>query len=202
MTRKLLVVLLVVLAALPAAAFAGTSSAQSSASKQCVTVQAKFGASAFAQVFPSFGACVTALTPLARENATGAASACRAERASAGFTTTHGGKTFARFYGTGPKSKNAFGRCVAAKELSASRTVIAAATVCQTATSQFWGASAFATCVTTKAQPSFTASPAQPTPAPEPQQQGSKGGTVGGGCGPVETGGTPKPLGCLVAKPN
>jgi hypothetical protein len=42
---------------------------------------------------------------------------CRAERAQdeSVFTETHRGMTFAEFYGTGPRNRNAFGRCVSSK---------------------------------------------------------------------------------------
>jgi len=51
-----------------------------------------------------------------------AAKTCRAERADSNFADTHGGKTFAQFYGTG-RLENAFGKCVSqtAKELAAER---------------------------------------------------------------------------------
>jgi hypothetical protein len=217
MTRKLLAVSLVVLATVAATAFAGTSSTQVSASKQCAAVQAQLGPFWFERAFASFGACVSALAPLARQDANTAAASCRNERAYASFAATHGGKTFARFYGVGRKSKNAYGRCVSAKERSASVVVAAAASACQAEQAdagfasshdgktfaQFYGTNAFAACVALKARASFTVSPLQPSPTPTPQQE-SKGGTVISGCGPVPTGGPPRPLiaSCMVVQSN
>ena len=81
MIRKLFVVSVVALATVPAAAFAGNSArdVHASASKQCTAVQAKIGAISFGRTFASFGACVSALTPLARQNANTAVALCRSE---------------------------------------------------------------------------------------------------------------------------
>jgi hypothetical protein len=208
MIRKLFLLSLVALMAVPAA-LAGTSSARLSASSQCIAVQTKLGPSAFAQEFGSFGACVSGLTPLARQNTTTAATLCQTERASAGFAKGHGGKTFARFYGIGHKWKNAYARCLAAKELIASRAGVAAAAACQAARSsaafasthggktftQYWGSSAFANCLAQKATSPLAVDPVQP--AQDPQQPATaKAGTVATPCGPVEAGGLPRPLVC------
>ena len=40
---------------------------------------------------------------------------CKAERADANFASTHGGKTFAQFYGANKNGKTPFGKCVSAK---------------------------------------------------------------------------------------
>jgi hypothetical protein len=217
MTRKLLAVSLVVLAAAPAAAFAGNSTrdVRVSASKQCATVQTKLGAVRFGQAFASFGACVSALAPLARQSATSAVTTCRSERGSASFAATHGGKTFARFYGVGRKGKHAFDRCVAAKERSAWVAVASAASACQSERAnaafaashggatfaQYYGANPFGACVTQKARPPFTVTPLQPTPAATPAQD-LKTPPGGANCGPVESGGPPHPLiaGCMVVR--
>jgi hypothetical protein len=219
MIRKLLAVSLTATASVPAIALAGTSSndTHSSASKQCTAVQAKLGATSFDRAFVSFGACVSALTPLARQSANTTAAACRNERASASFAAIHGGKTFAQFYGVGRTHKNAYGKCVSAKAQTALVTTVSAASACQTAQAnanfasshggktfaQFYGTSAFAMCLALKAQSSLTLSSDQPTQAPA--QQESKGSTPVGGCGPVEAGGGPAhPLvaSCTVAKSN
>jgi hypothetical protein len=213
MIRRLLLISMAALATAAAAA-AGTSSGRAGASSQCIAVQARLGPSAFASEFGSFGACVSALTPLARQNAISAATLCQAERANAGFAKTHGGKTFARFYGIGHKLKNAYASCLAAKERSASLTTVAAAAACRAAqanaafaathggktfaqywATQHWGASAFANCLAQKAGPFLTVDPVQP--AQEPQQPTTaKAGTVAAPCGPVEAGGLPRPLVC------
>jgi len=201
MIRKLFVVSLVVLASVTATAFAGTSSREvhASASKTCMSVQAKIGVISFERAFASFGACVSALTPLARQNANTAAASCRGERANASFDVNHGGKTFAQFYGVGRNHTNAFGKCVSARERAASAAEVSAASACQTES----GAAAFATCVALKVHPSLTVSPLQPSESS--QQQGSKGSTPVGGCGGPETSGGPAhPLvaSCAVATTN
>ena len=219
MIRKLLAISLIAMASVPAVAFAGNSSndTHASASKQCTAVEAKIGATSFDRAFVSFGACVSALTPLVRQSANTAAASCRSERASASFAASHGGKTFAQFYGVGRTHKNAYGKCVSAKEQHALVAAVSAASACQTAQAnanfasshggktfaQFYGASAFAMCIALRAQSSLTLGADQPTPAP-PQQE-SKGSTPVGGCGPVEAGGGPAhPLvaSCTVAKTN
>jgi len=40
---------------------------------------------------------------------------CRAEQDDAGFAASHGGKTFAQYYGTNGNAGNAFGKCVSSK---------------------------------------------------------------------------------------
>jgi hypothetical protein len=198
MIRKLFAVSLVALATVPAAAFAGNSSrdVHASASKQCTAVQAKIGAISFERAFASFGACVSALTPLARQNANTAAASCKGARADANFAATHSGKTFAQFYGVGLNHSNAYGKCVSAKERAASAADVSAASTCQTDL----GATAFATCVTLKVHPSLTVSPEQPSQSS--QQQEPKGSTPVGGCGAESGVGPAHPLvaSCTVAK--
>jgi hypothetical protein len=70
----------------------------------------------------AFGKCVSRK---ARENKTeadrqdkekvNAAKACRAEQNDPNFAATHGGKSFAEFYGTNANDRNAFGKCVSRK---------------------------------------------------------------------------------------
>jgi hypothetical protein len=198
MIRKLFAVSLVALATVPATAVAGTSSRDlhASASKQCTAVQAKIGAISFERAFSSFGACVSALTPLAQQNANTAAASCRSARANASFDATHGGKTFAQFYGVGINHANAYGKCVSAKEAAASAAAVSAASACQTDL----GATAFATCVTLKVHPTLTVTPEQP--ALSSQQPEPKGSTIVGGCGPENSAGPAHPLvaSCTVAK--
>ena len=194
MIRKLFVVLVVALATVPATAFAGNSArdVHASASKQCTAVQAKIGAISFGRTFASFGACVSALTPLARQNANTAAASCRSARANANFAATHDGKTFAQFYGVGPTHTNAFGKCVSRKERAASAADLSATSACQSEQG-----AAFAACIALKAHPSLTVSPIQPSQ--ESQQQEPKGSTPIGGCGPG-TSDPAHPLSCTVSK--
>jgi hypothetical protein len=102
----------VVLVAVPAAT--ASAGGRSSAQAQCTKLQASMGAQAFAQAYPTYGACVSKLAPVDQGNTAAAQSTCKAQQADANFATSHDGKTFALYYGTGPKGKDAFGRCVAA----------------------------------------------------------------------------------------
>jgi hypothetical protein len=68
----------------------------------------------------SFGKCVSTKVHEAlaqnEANLQNAAQLCRAERADANFSASHGGKSFSDFYGTAKsKHKNAFGKCVSQK---------------------------------------------------------------------------------------
>jgi len=118
--KRMILVAVLAAAIAPAAALASTSD-QSSASKDCTALQAKMGATAFNQAYSSFGACVSRFAPLEQNNAASANTACSAEQADANFATTHGGKTFDQFYGTGKSGKNAFGNCVSTKAKASSQ---------------------------------------------------------------------------------
>jgi hypothetical protein len=95
------------------------------AAKYCKALKAASGSS-FASMFGTrknaYGKCVSSTAKkaankdAAQEKAakTNAAKECKAERADATFASTHGGKTFEQFYGTG-KGKNAYGKCVSQK---------------------------------------------------------------------------------------
>ena len=193
MIRKLVTVSLVALT-VSATAFAGTSSrdVQVSASKQCAAMQAKLGALSFNRAFASFGACVSALTPLARQSVNTANASCRSERTDANFAANHGGKTFAQFYG----GQNAFGKCVSGRERSVTVAAASAASACRTQV----GSAAFAACVALKVKPSLTLSATQPTQTPQQQEQ--QGSTPTGGCGPDTGAGPAHPLvaSCTVGK--
>lgn len=99
------------------AATAGTTTDQpaTAANKDCTALKAQMGATAFANAYASFGACVSAYAPVERGNATSANAGCTAEQADTTFAASHSGKTFDQFYGTGKASKNAFGNCVSLK---------------------------------------------------------------------------------------
>jgi opacity protein-like surface antigen len=120
---KRFVILAAVAALLAPAAATANSSQPPNASRDCVALKAKIGATAFAQAYTSFGACVSAMSPFERMNATSAEAACTAERNDSSFATTHNGVMFAPFYGNGKNGKNAFGRCVSLKEQASSQTV-------------------------------------------------------------------------------
>lgn len=112
MIRKMTFLAAVVLVAVPAAM--ATAGGQSSAQAQCTKLQASMGAQAFTQAYPTFGACVSKLAPVDQANTAAGQSTCKAQQADANFSASHGGKSFAQYYGTGPKGKDAFGKCVSA----------------------------------------------------------------------------------------
>ena len=126
--RKVLIIIAAAALLAPVAAMA-TAPQSSNASRTCTALKATMGATAFAQAYPTFGACVSAVTPLDKSNTTSAQSLCTAEQNDANFAASHNGKTFAQFYGTngsqasdkgkagdnGNANGNAFGKCVSAK---------------------------------------------------------------------------------------
>ena len=63
----------------------------------------------------AFGKCVSKRTKTEIAGHKNASKACDAEEADPNFAATHGGKTFAQFYGTGKKGANAHGKCVSSK---------------------------------------------------------------------------------------
>ena len=71
------------------------------------------------KLYPTMGACVRAQNAQQAQNTTNASAACKAEMADAAFAGSHGGKTFAQFYGTAKNATNgngnALGKCVSAK---------------------------------------------------------------------------------------
>lgn len=106
--KRFILTCLVAAICVPAAFAAGTPSAQT----DCTKLRASMGAPAFAQAYPTFGACVSKYAPVEQQNTTGAQTTCSAQQADGAFASTHGGKTFDQFYGTGKSGKNAFGNCV------------------------------------------------------------------------------------------
>jgi hypothetical protein len=122
--RRIIVTALLAFAVAPVAASvaAGGSDATKNASVACTAQKAKIGAASFAQAYTSFGACVSALTPVEQQNIASAQASCTAEQAdSLGFAALHGGKTFAQFYGTGKSDKNALTKCVSTKAQASSK---------------------------------------------------------------------------------
>jgi hypothetical protein len=90
-------------------------------SRTCRALRTAMGAKAFAQLYGknasdknAFGKCVSKAAQGQTQNELSAAASCRAEQSDAAFASSHSGKTFAQFYGTGDLS-NAFGKCVSAK---------------------------------------------------------------------------------------
>jgi hypothetical protein len=118
-------VLLALLASFALAATAWAVAPNGAAAKQaqasCRTQLGQIGPQAFAQAWGTFGGCVSSLARVEQQNLDAAQAACTAEQADANFAATHGGETFAQFYGAGPTGRNAFARCVSAKAKASSQ---------------------------------------------------------------------------------
>jgi hypothetical protein len=91
-------------------------------SQSCSALKTQMGASLFAGSFGTnenhrnaFGKCVSYVARFGSTSVVNAASACLSEVNDASFAGSHGGKTFAQFYGTNTDLSNAFGKCVAQK---------------------------------------------------------------------------------------
>jgi hypothetical protein len=91
------------------AQFYATNKKTSNAFGRCVALKAKAKATT----------STTTQTATQTQSSTSASSTCAAERADANFAATHGGKTFAQFYGTNANDNNAFGQCVSSKAKTA-----------------------------------------------------------------------------------
>ena len=121
-----------VLAALvvPAASFATgpTGQDRENASRACRALRAELGLVTFRQTYGTvqsnrmnaFGKCVSRWSRTEHQNRISAREACSAEQADPNFAASHNGMTFDQFYGTGPKHRNAFGKCVSSKAKAAS----------------------------------------------------------------------------------
>ena len=112
--RRLIVVLVAAAALSPVAAMAGTSPSATSARADCAKLRAAMGVSAFSHAYATFGACVSAYTPVEKQVNVSATATCTALQAEPNFASTHNGQTFDQYYGTGKHDKNAFANCVAA----------------------------------------------------------------------------------------
>jgi hypothetical protein len=99
----------------------GDSGASAACKALQTTAPAMFGAG---KTYRNLGACVSAKSHQADQNATNAAKTCKTEQADANFASGHGGKSFSDFYGTsananGKGKGNAFGKCVSSKAKTA-----------------------------------------------------------------------------------
>jgi hypothetical protein len=128
--KKLLIAAAVAAAAVaPVAAMAADPAPADfkNAAKFCKAFKAGAGSNNFASMFGTkknaYGKCVSKTAKSnANEDATqektaktNAAKDCKAERGDAAFADSHGGKSFAEFYGTNKNGKNAYGKCVSTK---------------------------------------------------------------------------------------
>lgn len=109
----------------PAASFADGPTGQDVANgaRACSALRTSMGAELFRQTYGTaasnhrnaFGRCVSQWARSEHQSRVSARSACNTERSDPNFAAAHDGKSFAEFYGTGPKGSNAFGRCVSSK---------------------------------------------------------------------------------------
>src|SRR5438046_3275139 len=109
--KRFMFALVVAAALAPVAAQAGTPST-TRAQQDCTKLRAAMGRTAFNQAYPTFGACVSAYTPVENQVQASAQDTCTAQQSDPTFAATHNGKTFDQYYGTPPSNKNAFGKCV------------------------------------------------------------------------------------------
>jgi len=112
MVKRLILLLAAAAVLAPVAASAATPQSATSARSDCAKLRAVMGATAFAQAYATFGACVSRYAPVEQQVTVSAEATCTAQQADPNFAAAHDGKTFAQFYGTGTTDKNAFARCV------------------------------------------------------------------------------------------
>jgi hypothetical protein len=130
MKSRIAIAALLAALVVPAVSLAGAPTAQdrANAARACRALRAQMGVALFKQSYGTvqsnranaFGRCVSQWAHTEQQNRVGAQAACRAEQIDPDFAATHDGKTFAEFYGVGPKHRNAFGRCVSSKARAAS----------------------------------------------------------------------------------
>jgi hypothetical protein len=125
MKTKILIAASLVALVVPAASFGSGPSGQDreNGARACHALRASLGLDLFRQTYGTvqskrrnaMGRCVSMWTHAAHQNRVSARAACTAEQADVNFAVNHDNKSFAEFYGTGPKHKNAFGQCVSSK---------------------------------------------------------------------------------------
>jgi len=120
MKLKTMMVAVVVAAVLPVTALAdpATPSDKANGARACNLLKGSMGAT-FTATYATFGKCVSTWTRAEHQDRHEADAACKAEQADATFAATHGGKTFAQFYGAGKQGANALNRCSQAKAKAA-----------------------------------------------------------------------------------
>ena len=172
---KLVPFILVAVAVAASAALAAPGDQGKSPAQVCKTELATLGAANFRSLYSpggsganAMGKCVSKHARAAAANRTNAAKACRAELAmlEAEFRATHGGMSFAEFYGKNRNDRNAFGKCVSSKAQAAAAQqeakLMNAAKACKAEraadraafTAKYGGkaASAFGKCVSSKSK--------------------------------------------------
>lgn len=125
-----------------ALADSASSTTTPSPSQACKALRTQLGKATFAATFGSnandrnaYGKCVSRATKEQAADGRTAQADCKAEQSDADFATTHDGKTFDQFYGTGKKGKNAYGKCVSGKAKAAAQAdkeaVVSAVSACK-----------------------------------------------------------------------
>jgi hypothetical protein len=128
MKRFLICAALATLVVPAAFAEAPTGQDRENAARACRALRAQMGVELFRLSYGTaqsnrknaFGKCVSQWSRAERQNRINAREACNVEQADPNFAASHDGKSFDEFYGTGPKHRNAFGKCVSSKAKSAS----------------------------------------------------------------------------------
>ena len=129
MKTKILIAASLAALLVPAASFGSgpTGQDRENGARACRALRTTLGVDVFRQTYGTaqsnrmnaMGRCVSQWAHTAHQNRISARSACSAEQADPNFAATHNNMTFAEFYGTGPKHRNAFGRCVSTKAKAA-----------------------------------------------------------------------------------
>jgi hypothetical protein len=142
---KILITACLAAAVLPVTALADPADASDKANgaRVCHALKTSLGEATFNSTYGTnadksnaMGKCVSAWTQAQHQSRHAAETACAAEQADPNFAASHGGKTFAQFYGTGKKGANALQRCIKAKLTAATaaqqQATVKAAKACKT----------------------------------------------------------------------
>jgi hypothetical protein len=129
MKSRILIVAALAALVVPAASFAEgpTGPDRENAARACKALRASMGLEPFRQTYGTaqsnrrnaMGRCVSQQARAEHQSRVSARSECAAEQSDPDFAASHDGKSFAEFYGTGPRGANAFGRCVSSKAKAA-----------------------------------------------------------------------------------
>ena len=130
MKSRILIAAALAVLVVPAASFAAAPTGQDreNGARACRALRVSMTPDVFRQTYGTaktnrknaFGRCVSQWAHEAQQARISARSACTAEKADPDFALSHDGKTFDEVYGTGLKHRNAFGKCVSSKAMTAS----------------------------------------------------------------------------------
>ncbi len=130
MKTKILIAASLAALVVPAVSFGSgpTGQDRQNGARACRALRASLGEDLFRQSYGTvqshrrnaMGRCVSQWAHAEHQNRVSARAACSAEQADPNFAANHDNKSFAEFYGTGPKHRNAFGKCVSSKAKTAS----------------------------------------------------------------------------------